>query len=431
MGLASPTPEHCLIHDREVDVLVLGAGLQGAGIALELAERGVSTTLLDQDALPLNRASLRNEGKIHLGIIYANDSSMQTAQLQIEGALCFRPILSRWMHGDSAWLARSTPFQYLVAEDSVLGPDKLAEHYAAVSTLCRARLEQYPGLDYLGERPDELAQPLSSERLARYFDPSRFAAAFDTVERAIDTEVMAVAVRRAVLACEAITFLPSHKVRAVDRQADHFRVEGDGPQGPWRIRARQVVNALWEQRLHFDQQLGLAPAGDLLHRLKYRVIARLPDRLRAAPSVTMVLGRYGDVVVRPDGTAYLSWYPAGMRGWTHDVQPPAEWEPACRGEVPATLAHELAHAFLTAIDAWYPGIGECEPLQVDAGAIVAIGRSDVDDAASALHDRSHVGVTSHQGYHSVDPGKLTTAPMFALQAADSVEHVRRAMGAAH
>ena len=71
------------------DILILGAGMQGAGIALELARRGNAVTLLDQDEIPFNRASLRNEGKIHLGLIYANDRSLETAALQLEGALRF------------------------------------------------------------------------------------------------------------------------------------------------------------------------------------------------------------------------------------------------------------------------------------------------------------------------------------------------------
>ena len=413
---------------REVGALVLGAGLQGVGIALELAERGIATTLIDQDELPLNRASLRNEGKIHLGIIYANDRSMGTAFLQLDGALCFARVLTRWMRGDPTWLAKSTPFHYLVAADSIVTPQTLAEHYAAVEERCRARLAEQPELDYLGERPSSLATPLPPESLAVHFDAGRFIGAFETAERAIDSEVMAVALRRRVRKEPLITFMPSHAVRAITRSGDRFTVEGDAPQGPWSLGALQVVNAMWEQRPRFDQQLGIPPAGDSLHRLKYRVIARLPQRLRAAPSATMVLGRFGDVVVRPNGTAYLSWYPSGLRGWSHDIQPPRDWEPACRGEVPAPFARQLAKEVLTAIDTWYPGIGECVPLQVDAGVIVAIGRSDVDDAESALHDRSHIGVTTQGGYHSVDSGKLTTAPLFALQTADRIEDVRRAMG---
>ncbi len=186
------------------------------------------------------------------------------------------------------------------------------------------------------------------------------------------------------------------------------------------------MNATWERRSGLDQQLGIPPPEQLLHRLKFRVLGRLPRELRAAPSVSMVLGRYGDVVVRRDGPACLSWYPAGLRGWSHDVEPPQDWNPACRGEVDRAQAREIASQIQAGIAEWYPGMARFEPLQVDAGVIVALGRSDVDDTASGLHDRSRIGVTSLGAYHSVDPGKLTTAPMFAMEAADRVETFRRA-----
>jgi len=136
--------------------------------------------------------------------------------------------------------------------------------------------------------------------------------------------------------------------------------------------------------------------------------------------VTMVLGPYGDVVVRDDGTAYFSWYPRGLRGWTHDLAVPAEWDAACRGDVGPDAATAQARDVLAAIDAWYPGVADSEPLLVDAGAIVSWGRTDVDDPASGLHDRTRVGVRSAERYHSVDPGKLTTAPLFGELAAQRV-----------
>jgi len=141
----------------------------------------------------------------------------------------------------------------------------------------------------------------------------------------------------------------------------------------------------------------------------------------------MVLGPYGDVVIRPDGTAYFSWYPLGLQGWTHDLAPPESWNDPCRGEVDPEKAASIAAALLGAIDRWYPGAADCEPLLVDAGAIVAYGRSDVDDPKSGLHDRTRVGVTSVGGYHSVDPGKLTTAPLFGLRAARQVLGVEAAV----
>ena len=163
-----------------------------------------------------------------------------------------------------------------------------------------------------------------------------------------------------------------------------------------------------------------------MHRLKFRAVVQLPAKLRNAPSVSMVLGRYGDVVVRADGTAYLSWYPASLRGWSQAVEPPPDWDIACRGEIEPALAREIGAAIVAGTGGWYFGIERSKPLIVDAGTIVAIGTSDVDDRASGLHRRSRIGVTSRGGYHSLDSGKLTMAPLFALEAADRIEALRSA-----
>jgi hypothetical protein len=57
---------------------------------------------------------------------------------------------------------------------------------------------------------------------------------------------------------------------------------------------------------------------------------------------------------------------------------------------------------------------------VKGGVIVAWGETDIDDPLSELHHRFAIGVTSEDGYHSVDPGKLTMAPLFAQHCADRV-----------
>ena len=165
------------------DILILGAGMQGAGIALELARRGNAVTLLDQDEIPFNRASLRNEGKIHLGLIYANDRSLETAALQLEGALRFRPILDRWLGSDTEWQTLSTPFHYLVAADSVLAPDDLAVHYERIQERCRRELDAHPDLDYLGERPRCLYRRLATEELAALVEVDDVAPLIADLER--------------------------------------------------------------------------------------------------------------------------------------------------------------------------------------------------------------------------------------------------------
>jgi hypothetical protein len=56
-------------------------------------------------------------------------------------------------------------------------------------------------------------------------------------------------------------------------------------------------------------------------------------------------------------------------------------------------------------------------LWVKGGAIVAWGKTDIDDPHSELHRRYEIGIQSRGRYHSVDPGKLTMAPYFAEQCA--------------
>jgi glycine/D-amino acid oxidase-like deaminating enzyme len=406
-------------------VLVLGAGLQGSGVALELARRGTPVVLVDRDPRPMNRASLRNEGKIHLGFIYANDGGFATARLQIEGALRFRSVVGGWLGSDDRWMRRSRPFHYVVARDSLLDADRLARHYAAVEQHCLRRLAAEPGLDYLGVRPRRLVRRLRPDEMARHFEPDGLQAGFATAERALDTATLARAVRGA-LRRAGVDFRGGWRARTATREDGGFRVEGDSPAGAWRIRATQVVNATWEGRAALDRQVGLEPTAGILHRLKFRVTGALAPTPLDAPSASMVLGRYGDVVVHEDGEGFLSWYPVGLRGWSEDPVPPAWWEPACRGEVERGERRAIAAAILAGIRAWYPGIRLGGPPRVDAGAIVACGRTDVDDPASGLHERVRIGVTSRAGWHSVDTGKLTTAPLFAVEVAARVAAEARA-----
>lgn len=365
----------------------------------------------------MNRASLRNEGKIHLGLIYANDSSFETARLQLTGALRFRRLLQRWFGKDANKLHTSTSFTYLVARDSVLDADALQSHYARVEKEYKAQCELDPELDYLGLRPATLARKLSV--IPREFSPDFFQAAFATPELAIDTDQLAELIQRALRASSLVDFRGGHCIRTIER-GNSLRIEGDGPEGKFALKADQVVNATWERRAALDRGMGLAARPGLLHRLKFRVLARVPAEMERGPSATMVLGRYGDVVIRPGGLSYLSWYPTGMRGWTSEIEPPRAWDEACRGTPDAEVAREVSEFALRHIDEWYPGIGRSCIALVDAGAIVAIGETDVDDASSVLHHRKAIGVTSLENYHTVDPGKLTTAPLFAMEAADRV-----------
>jgi hypothetical protein len=329
-------------------------------------------------------------------------------------------LLARLVGDGADTLSLSHPFVYLVPHDSIASPDELEARFAKLDAAYREELAADPGLDYFGRRPASLSHRIALSDVAAHIRPDRFAAAFHTEEIAVDTQELADLVHAAVVGHPNIDFRPGHTVMAVERRDGGFRIAGTSGDGTWRLDASQVVNALWENRFKIDRTVGLEHAPGWLHQLKYRVIARLPRALQDGPSTTLVVGPYGDVVVRPDATAYFSWYPLGLRGWSEELAPPASWNAACRGELAPDERRRVAGALLGAIDAWYPGAAQATPLVVDAGAIVAYGRSDVGDLNSGLHDRTHCGVTSVDGYHSVDPGKLTTAQLFGVQAARAV-----------
>ena len=53
-----------------MSIAIFGAGILGTCTALELADRGHRITV-ERNAEPLSEASLYNEGKLHLGFVYA------------------------------------------------------------------------------------------------------------------------------------------------------------------------------------------------------------------------------------------------------------------------------------------------------------------------------------------------------------------------
>ena len=58
----------------------------GSSVALLLGRRGVQVTVFDQAPLPFAGASRWNEGKIHLGYLYAADPSLETARRVLPAA---------------------------------------------------------------------------------------------------------------------------------------------------------------------------------------------------------------------------------------------------------------------------------------------------------------------------------------------------------
>ena len=384
--------------------------MQGCCAALALASRGVSVTLFDRGETLFSRTAVANEGKIHLGYMYANDPTFATARMMMRGALSFAPFLRRYLEIDPSSLSLSEPAAYVIHRDSQRSAGSVAHYLAAVHGLIQEAAAKADH-SYFGRDLCEPLRPWSDAERGAHFDPAVAVAAVDSPEVAINPLDLAGLFRERIAGEARIDVRLEEEVLAVE-DTDHPTVSVRNGGGIARERFDHVVNALWEGRLAIDAALGLAPGRPWIHRLKYGISFRQPDSLPALRSATFVSGPFGEVVNYLDGLVYLTWYPVCVTDISHEATPPL-WP--THPEEP--VRSDLIEGTIAAMARFIPALRGLDArtlpeVTARGGAIVAWGSSDIYDPVSELHRRFEIGVTSHRRYHSVDPGKLTMAPLF-------------------
>lgn len=388
-------------------VAILGGGFQGCCVALALARRGVDVVVYDRHSTLLEGAATANEGKIHLGYVYASDRSLATARTMLCGALCFAPLMRCYLESDAPLVA-SAPFIYGVHRDSQVNTEDFGAHLAATHDLIAASPNSE---DYFGMNLATPPQRLTRSQLEISFNPSFIRAAFDTPEVAIDSVALAGAMRHRMAQDPRIELRMCRTVTAVDGEDSKMivRSHGEAPDEADKEPFACVVNALWDGRLAVDATRNIHPRRPWMHRFKHGIRFGLSDAA-TLPSVTLVLGPFGDVVSYGNGQFYISWYPACRTAHSDATAPPA-W----RTEPEEPLRAEIIRESFAAMGDNVPALLSACPqeIKVKAGVIVAWGHTDIDDRASELHSRHDIGVHSYGSYHSIDPGKLTMVPYFA------------------
>ncbi|MDP2124859.1 MAG: FAD-dependent oxidoreductase [Parvibaculum sp.] len=399
---------------------MLGAGLAGCVTALALARKGCDVDLIDEATTPISQASLHNEGKLHLGYVYAADDSRRTCPRMIEGALSFLPILSKITGVPSTSFARSQPFLYGVPADSQKSPDEIAAHFDRVDrAIADFRREQEIDSGVGDPAPH---RQLATDEVARWFDLDLISAAFATDERSVDTVEIADLVAACVYAEPLIVLRLGTTVKTAEAAPGKgWDVICSSSSGTERSRYTAVVNALWADRLRLDAEIGLHPGRSWLLRYKAALTLDAPDTASTVktPSVTLIVGPYGDFVNHGGGRFYLSWYPVCKLAETRGADPRPLLDIAH-----VKNAGSIASASLGALARYMPSLSDLAPaldrMRVGGGVIAAWGETDIDDPASGLHERHEIGPTRHGSWVTLDTGKYCTAPLYALRAADLV-----------
>lgn len=395
---------------------VLGGGFQGCCIALSLAERGVRVTLFDRNQALITKAGAANEGKIHLGYMYAGDPTLRTARTMLTGALAFEPFLKRHLGAASPALQTSTAAAYVIHRDTQQPAEQVAHYlnqvHGLIADLAKGHPPTYFGMDLLSP-PRRWS---ASEREAS-LNAELAVDVFQTAEVAINPRMVARAITECVANHPLIDVHLGCEILGVAEEPNSIVVCGRDTDGAVRERFDHAVNALWDGRLAINETAGMPTARAWIHRLKYGVSFRFPEGVRTPPSLTFILGPFGEVVSYGKGLTYLTWYPTCLRAISREVTPP-DWsnfpEEPLRSEV---LSNTLA-----AMAEIVPALRGLDPhslpeATVKGGAIVAWGATDIYDPSSELHRRYEIGINSKGSFHSVDPGKLTMAPYFAEQCA--------------
>ncbi|MBT5030749.1 MAG: hypothetical protein HOM55_00475 [Proteobacteria bacterium] len=181
-----------------------------------------------------------------------------------------------------------------------------------------------------------------------------------------------------------------------------------------------AVNAAWFGRLAIDQTLDLVPQRPWLYRFKNGVFVNAGKGSNIVPSVTLMLGSFGDLVNFQDGSYYASWYPACMVAASKEIKPEG-WPFNLDAQEQEKMKNETLRDLSAMCPAASQLLDSSHDWELRGNAIFAWGEQDIHEPGSELHKRYDIGILSDHNYHSVDPGKYTMVPYYANQVVDRIE----------
>jgi glycine/D-amino acid oxidase-like deaminating enzyme len=281
----------------------------GCCLALILSQRGYTVDLFDMADQPLKGASLHNEGKLHLGYVYAKDPHDETYLSMIRGSLLFGDLIQELTGVHPASLPISKPFQYIVPWDSQMTLEAVAAHFEHVDEAIKTYTADSKA-SYFGRKltSSNLNDPTKTES---FFPKRSIMGSFTTDEISVSPYIIAELLIRAIRCDKRIRFHGRNHIRSVTRLPSgnsEVEVFADGRATLHRFDC--VVNCLWGDKIGIDRTAGILSDIPVLVRYKAAIkISATDPQFSNLPSVTAILGSYGDLVNFGSGDFYLSWYP--------------------------------------------------------------------------------------------------------------------------
>ena len=322
------------------------------------------------------------------------------------------PSLQRWLGSAANELATSSPFRYGVHRTSLRTPDELEPVYRSIADDVRREFGEH--------RQSAGIEPSHLRRLEPGDDwpyGDSIVRVYETGEIAVDPMALADAIERAVLDRPGITTSCETQVHSIDARQRLLRLQDRErevlDERTVRPRRELFVGGLAQARR--DRRAAAGKAVEFPHEVLRSTSRRSSadpdplDHVRPRP----VRGRRR---LRGERTVSLV-VSGGPTGLLTDIEPP-RWSTELSSTDSATLAGHIVDGLSTVM----PSLAAMRESVIADGAvrggvIFADGATDLSDDETDLHQRHTIGVTSAAGYHSVNTGKLTTAPLFARRVA--------------
>lgn len=417
----------------------------GSCLALELAQRGYLVDLYEIASKPITGASLNNEGKLHLGFVYAKDPLKDTHKVMIRGSLSFKGIIEKLTGQSVGTTFDSVPFQYFIPNDSQLTINEILNHFDAVQSQINKTIKSDHNL-YIKASEKYYFKKNLSEIHNKFFSQQYTHNSISTNEISISTNVIASILTEALRCQKMITIFGNTNVISAKRLTnEEIEITTINRARTETKRYQCVANCLWDDKLRIDKTAGVNNSGPWILRYKAMLSISAPSiGLDLIPSATGILGSYGDVVNHNNGMYYLSWYPLcklaerldddGRKLHSDIHSLPARiirkmiaGFPVLSEKISSITHRKFIKDNILEMAKYIPSVEQLikygDNFKVSGGVILAKGSTDIDDPKSYLHQRSVIGPVAYGNYITVDTGKYCTAPLFALETADMVSKI--------
>ncbi|RYB89407.1 glycerol-3-phosphate dehydrogenase/oxidase [Nocardioides glacieisoli] len=373
----------------EVDVVVVGLGITGAGVALDAATRGLSVLAVDAHDLAFGTSRWSSK-LVHGGLRYLAQGQLAIAQESaVERGILMQVTAPHLVHA----LPMLTPLNDAMSRSRAamtwggLQAGDVLRRTARTSTRTLPRPRRLNATETLSLAPSMRSETLRGGLLAwdgQLEDDARL--------------VVTVARTAASYGAEVRT-----RARVTSATGTGVEVRDELTGESYAVRARAVVNATGVWAGDLDDQVRLRPSrgthlvlrGSVLPHTRVAVMVPIPEST----------SRFAMVLPQPDGTLYVGLTDEPVTGPIPDVPVPSEEEiDFLLGVVASAFTVPPARADVVGA---FAGL---RPLLEVAGA----------DASADL-SRRHAILTSATGVTTVVGGKLTTYRRMAEDTVDALD----------